>query len=312
MKRLMKILIVQKSRLSPHFLLFLSCIFILSCGDSYVGDSDNIDSTTASYIFSLRWPGDVTTTETTSELSRQVVCGTGPTGIYYIAPLFLSSNDSLHYEPPNDFLCTDGSGRVNGLPPGSNVTLWVTGQNSSGAPLYQGEQAGINLVAGKVAQGGEIEMNECIPENCYDGVDNDCDRDTDLDDSDCPCTDSDSDTYYAESWCGTAVDCDDSDANEHPDQMWYKDADGDSYSDSTTDSQSCERPVNYFIASELVASSGDCNDNDENIYPGATEICDDSQDNDCDGSVDGDDTECESQSSGLVWDEGNWDDTNWQ
>ncbi len=40
-------------------------------------------------------------------------------------------------------------------------------------------------------------------------------------------------------------DCNDNDANEHPGQTWYKDADGDSYSDGTTDTASCARPEGY-------------------------------------------------------------------
>jgi hypothetical protein len=49
--------------------------------------------------------------------------------------------------------------------------------------------------------------------------------------------------------------------------VWYKDADNDGYSDGTTLTQ-CNRPAGYKLASELVATSGDCNDNDPNVNPG--------------------------------------------
>jgi len=61
------------------------------------------------------------------------------------------------------------------------------------------------------------------------------------------------------------TDCNDSDANEHPDQIWYKDADDDLYSDGTTDTTSCTRPTGYKVASELTATSGDCDDSNPAI-----------------------------------------------
>jgi hypothetical protein len=73
----------------------------------------------------------------------------------------------------------------------------------------------------------------------------------------------------------------------NPDQIiptWYKDADNDGYSDGTTLTQ-CTRPVGYKLASELTATSGDCNDNDASIHPGATEVCD-GVDNNCNGQTD--------------------------
>lgn len=59
----------------------------------------------------------------------------------------------------------------------------------------------------------------------------------------------------------------------------------------------CDRDVdgynaNYNSACTQHASGWDCNDNEVLINPGATEICDDLVDNDCDGKIDCDDSEC--------------------
>jgi parallel beta-helix repeat protein len=81
-------------------------------------------------------------------------------------------------------------------------------------------------------------------------------------------------------------DCDDSDPYEHPNQTWYEDADSDDYSTGTTDTTSCTRPVGYRVLEELTAISGDCDDGDAAINPGATEVCNDATDNDCDGTTD--------------------------
>jgi cysteine-rich repeat protein len=78
------------------------------------------------------------------------------------------------------------------------------------------------------------------------------------------CIDNDSD------WSCAGVDCDDTDANEYPWQTWYKDYDGDNYSDGTNTGGSvnvCNRPTDYYVASELTALTGDCDDTDAWINP---------------------------------------------
>jgi DNA replication initiation complex subunit (GINS family) len=63
--------------------------------------------------------------------------------------------------------------------------------------------------------------------------------------------------------------------------VWFKDADKDGYTDGTTE-VSCEKPSDEYISSQ---TAWDCDDNDPNINPGRTEICD-NKDNNCNGQVD--------------------------
>jgi len=131
-----------------------------------------------------------------------------------------------------------------------------------------------------------------------DEVDNDCDGLIDADDPD---TDGDSDSYSA---CG-GDDCDDADPDVFPDadevcngvdddcdgtvdeddaldaETWYFDSDGDGWGSDTT-TMACSVPSSH------VGVSGDCNDSDDGIHPGATEVCDpDDIDEDCSGTADG-------------------------
>jgi len=82
----------------------------------------------------------------------------------------------------------------------------------------------------------------------------------------------------------TPGDCNDYDPLKFPGQTWYKDSDNDSWSDGTTLVQ-CNRPESYKAASELTGTSGDCNDSNAAVNPGATEICN-GIDDDCDGQID--------------------------
>lgn len=87
---------------------------------------------------------------------------------------------------------------------------------------------------------------------------------------------------------------------------WYKDTDGDKYSDSNSPSQiSTSRPGNdYYLESQLKGISGDCDDNDATRHYGAVEIPNDGIDQDCDG-------EDMKTSAFLDWDVGNWDESYW-
>ncbi len=67
--------------------------------------------------------------------------------------------------------------------------------------------------------------------------------------------------------------------------LWYKDADDDFYSDGITTS-GCTQPAGYYPASSLLATSGDCDDANPAIHPGAMEVCGNNIDDNCDGQQD--------------------------
>ena len=57
---------------------------------------------------------------------------------------------------------------------------------------------------------------------------------------------------------------------------WYRDSDGDGFGYQDETINAVLQPAGY------VATGNDCNDEDDSMYPGATEICDDGIDQDCD------------------------------
>jgi len=86
------------------------------------------------------------------------------------------------------------------------------------------------------------------------------------------------------------TDCDDNDADEFPGQTWYigVDSDSDTFFGSVNSIIACENPGGYTTSAP---STPDCDDTDENVNPGGTEIVDNGIDDDCnpatsDGSAD--------------------------
>lgn len=133
-------------------------------------------------------------------------------------------------------------------------------------------------------------------ELCADEIDNDCDGDIDADDSetdadedgqsacDLDCDDTDPDIYFGSieicDLLGVDEDCDGeiNEAGALGTLTFYADSDGDGFGGPMT-TAACSVPDGY------TASSTDCDDTDDAIYPGAVEVCD-GADNDCDDSVD--------------------------
>ncbi len=146
---------------------------------------------------------------------------------------------------------------------------------------------------------------------CENTVDEDCSGSAAI----CPTTwyrDSDGDGYGNPSigvssatkpsgYVADKSDCDDSSSNIHtgatdscdnnvdedcsgsaatcPTTEWYRDADGDSYGNPNIGVSSATKPSGY------VADNTDCNDASSSIHPGATDVCENTVDEDCSGSA---------------------------
>ena len=137
-------------------------------------------------------------------------------------------------------------------------------------------------------------INPAATEVC-DGIDNNCNNQTDESGFTMWYRDQDGDGFgnpaMTQSACSAPAgyvanntDCNDNNALEKPGQVWYADADNDGYSSGATLTQ-CLRPTNYKVASELTATTGDCNDNAAAIHPAAVEVCD-GIDNNCNSQTD--------------------------
>ena len=116
----------------------------------------------------------------------------------------------------------------------------------------------------------------------YDGVDADCASDDDYD--------ADADGHPTETGGGT--DCDDADPGVNPDavEVWYDgvDSDCDGSSDYDADSDGWgSADYDAEVAAEGL-DTGDCDDTDAAVSPGATEVWYDGTDADCDGASDHD------------------------
>ena len=81
--------------------------------------------------------------------------------------------------------------------------------------------------------------------------------------------------------CDTLVDDEDDDLDASTASLWYVDADTDSYGDPALPSRSCVAPAG------TVADSTDCDDAAVSVNPGATERCNE-VDDDCDSAIDED------------------------
>jgi len=206
-----------------------------------------------------------------------------------------------------------------------DASIWYADTDGDGygdgsAPTVACDQPTGQVADGSDCDDGNSDVNPGEDELCSTAADDDCDGDANEDDAVDATTwydDDDGDGYGEDGTSTTACDqptgtsstggdCDDSDADAYPGAdeycdghdddcdgdvdeddavdatTWYGDDDEDGYGEDTDTTTACDEPAGYS------ASGGDCDDGDDDIYPGADEYCN-SEDDDCDGDVDEDD-----------------------
>ncbi|MFH1466700.1 MAG: MopE-related protein [Pseudomonadota bacterium] len=185
--------------------------------------------------------------------------------------------------------CDDADASVN------PAVLWYADADADGYGDVAASQAACLQPAGYVADATDCDdgMDDVFPganEWC-DGVDHDCDGLADEDSSLDAATwyaDGDGDGYgdagasqaaclQPSGYVADSTDCDDTDPAVNPTLLWYADADGDGWGDAASRLASCLQPSGH------VADTTDCDDADAAVNPGATEICNNFVDDDCDG-----------------------------
>jgi hypothetical protein len=204
--------------------------------------------------------------------------------------------------------CDDGNVAYN---PGANESDCTdpNDYNCDGSVAYN-DADGDGYAACEDCDDNSAVANPSGVEVC-DGQDNDCDGTVDEGVENSFYYDGDGDGYgdsglveYACSapagYVSDNTDCDDTDVTIHPnasevcdgldndcdgsvdegvENTYYRDADGDFYGDSSSTTTACSAPVGY------VAASGDCDDSNRSVNPGAAEVCD-GLDNDCNTLID--------------------------
>jgi hypothetical protein len=125
-------------------------------------------------------------------------------------------------------------------------------------------------------------------EVCGNGVDENCDG------ADEACTNCDFDNDGFESFDCDGTDCDDFDPNVNPiaSEICGDGIDNNCNGPADEECEQCDVDGDGFMAELLACAGNDCDDTNASVNPGAAEDCNNHQDDDCDGAVDSDDSDC--------------------
>jgi len=380
-----KFLIFNRQRLTVG-LFYWFCIFLIilvsGCGDESHDNLSSESSDTASASFTVEWHDTPTVQSSENTLiAASLDCEDAGVSTVTCEVYEVDGGSRTHLTSGGPWQCSLGTGTINNISAGTGRAFVVLGEGAGGI-LYHGETTGWTITAGQTTNVGTIDAYFFVPtglaaraesssqinlswispagnagvigykvyrdgsylksvtststsdtgrsadtQYCYTVAAYDAGgNESAQSDQDCATTlesfvwyrDADGDGYgdrndsinsetQPEDYVSDNTDCNDNDRNIYPGatetcngidddcdgsidegvlNTYYRDADGDEYGNASNTTQACTRPSGY------VTDSSDCNDNDGSIHPGATEICDDGVDQDCDGAIDCSDPDC--------------------
>lgn len=286
---------------------------LLACGQEG-GNQAGSNNETGSYRTRLVFPSDIPGIDS---YGRTTDCSAA--GIETITCSFFSADNAQIMSVI--WQCSQGEDTVENIPSGRGINVVVTARNSKRTTLFRGEDRDVTIEAAKVTNSGEIKMIPVVPiDNDGDGYSfpDDCDDD-DPDihpdaeeipdnqvDEDCDGRDGETFIWYRDSdsdgygyiadtingesqphgYVSNSRDCDDANANIHPEAIEICGNDIDE--DCNGGDEVC--PINPIDLDNdgdgYTENQGDCNDTNSNIHPGASEICGNGIDEDCNNSND--------------------------
>ena len=202
--------------------------------------------------------------------------------------------------PDNPEVCDETDNDCDGDVDEGVTTTYYQDLDGDGWGGFSGTTEGCTVPVGYAADPGDCDDSSpafhpgATEDDCTDPNDYNCDGSVAYADADADgwaacqdCDDSEADVRpdateicnSIDDDCDGAIDDADTDVDLSTATTWYGDSDGDGYGSAAVSTLSCAVP------SGSVALGTDCDDTAAAIHPGATEVCDDT-DNDCDGAVD--------------------------
>ena len=153
----------SKTRFRSCILYLASCMFLLllsACGsgsDTSQSTSQSSPSDTGALAFSVVFQGALSN----SEMLQAAVLNCAGLGVDTVEASIYDQY-SLLLKSGGPWDCDLGEGTITGVPAGSNYTVVVSGKDSDGDILYQGEQTGITVTAGATTDVGVITLTHVV------------------------------------------------------------------------------------------------------------------------------------------------------